>query len=133
MTGGPCWRCQNVTIVTPMLLRVLINLFWPHGYSVNDGVNKTSYLNTDFVLTFSTVDHITTDLKKVGRGAYLYKIDVSRAFHHIKLDPHDYDLLGLKWDGSFYDVTYLSFGIRHGTQIFSIQLTLYVTYCNVIS
>ena len=84
---------------------------------MNAGVDKNSYLNTDFILTFPTVDHITAELRKVGRGVHLYKIDVSRAFHHIKLDPHDYDL-GLKWDDAFYMDTCLPFGSRLGMQIF---------------
>ena len=55
---------------------------------------------TDFNLTFPTVDNITDMLKCLGKGAHLYKIDVSRAFRHIKMDPSDYD-----------------YGTRHGTQI----------------
>ena len=40
------------------------------------------------------------------------------AFRHVKIDPFDYDLLGLKWrDVTFFD-TCLPFGSRHGMQIF---------------
>ena len=63
-------------------------LSWPKDYSVNAGVDK-NYLGTNFVLTDT--------VKKVGRGAHMYKIDVSRAFHQVRLDPHNYDLLGLNW------------------------------------
>ena len=38
---------------------VIVDLSWPRGASVNDGVDKDSYLATDFSLTFPTVDHIT--------------------------------------------------------------------------
>ena len=68
-------------------------------------------------MTFPTVDHITHELKKLGRGAHIFKIDISRAFRHIKVDPADYDLLGLYWNGHYLD-TCLPFGSRHGTQIF---------------
>ena len=44
-------------------------------------------------------------------------MDVSRAFRHVKVDPGDYDLLGLEWDGTYVD-TCLPFGTRHGSQIF---------------
>ena len=98
--------------------RVIIDLSWPSDASVNLGVDKNSYLASNFILTFPTVDDITNALKGVGTGAHLYKVDVSRAFRHVKLDPFDYDLLGLKWrDVTFYD-TCLPFGTRHGTQIF---------------
>ena len=77
--------------------RVIIDLSWPKGASVNGGIHKDSYLATDFCLTFPTVDHITQEVKKLGRGCHIYKVDVSRAFRHVKLDPRDYDLSGLRW------------------------------------
>ena len=98
--------------------RVIIDLSWPKGASVNHGVDKNSYMGTDFILTFPTVDHITEKLKQVGPFARLYKIDISRAFRHVRMDPYDYDLLGLYWnDRSYIDLS-LPFGLRHGAQIF---------------
>ena len=97
--------------------RVIIDLSWPLGASVNAGIDKDTYLGTPLALTFPTVDVITTELKRLGRGAHLYKIDVSRAFRHVRIDPGDYDLLGLHWRDAYVD-TYLPFGTRHGSQIF---------------
>ena len=39
--------------------RVIIDLSWPHGSSVNDLVCSDAYLITHFSLTFPTVDTIT--------------------------------------------------------------------------
>ena len=75
--------------------RVIIDLSWPLGASVNSGIDKNTYLDAPFTLTFPTVDNITSELKHLGRCALLYKIDVSCAFRHVKVDPGDYDLLGL--------------------------------------
>ena len=97
--------------------RVIIDLSWPLGASVNAGIDKDNYLGSPFALTFPTVDVITGELKRLGRGALLYKIDVSRAFCHVRIDPGDYDLLGLHWHDSYVD-TCLPFGTRHGSQIF---------------
>ena len=97
--------------------RVIIDLSWPHGASVNSGIDKDTYLDSAFTLTFSTVDHITSELKRLGRGALLYKIDVSRAFRHVRIDPGDYDLSGLQWRDAYID-TCLPFGTRHRSQIF---------------
>ena len=82
---------------------VIINLSWSIGASVNAGIDKTSYLGSTFSLTFPMVDDITRQLKSIGCGALLYKGDVSRAFRHIKIDPGDYDLLGLEWQGVYVD------------------------------
>ena len=45
------------------------------------------------------------------------KIDIKRAFRHVKLDPRDYDLLGLRHNGWFLD-TCLLFGCHHGSVLF---------------
>ena len=47
----------------------------------------------------------------------MYKIDISRAFRHIKVDPLDYDLLGLSWHHIYVD-TCILFGTKHGSHIF---------------
>ena len=97
--------------------RVIIDLSWPLGASVNSGIDKDTYLGSPFALTFPTVDVITEELKRLGRGALLYKIDVSRAFRHVRIDPGDYDLLGLHWRDAYMD-TCLPFGTRYRSQIF---------------
>ena len=38
--------------------RVIVDLSWLLGNSVNDAVKSESYLGTDFVLTLPTIDHI---------------------------------------------------------------------------
>ena len=97
--------------------RVIVDLSWPLGCSVNGEIDKNSYLGTDFSLHLPTIDHITEQLQKLGKGCHLYKIDISRAFRHIKVDPMDYDLLGLLWHNVYVDMCVL-FGSRHGSQIF---------------
>ena len=97
--------------------RVIIDLSWPKNNSVNAGVDKNSYLGSEFSLTFPTIDDITKELVKIGPGCHIYKVDISRAFRHLKIDPLDYDLLGLCWDATYVD-TCLPFGSRHGSQNF---------------
>ena len=82
--------------------RVIIDLSWPKDASVNLGVDKNSYMATNFALMFPTVDNITDALREVGTGEHLFKIDISHAFRHIKTDPFDFDLLGLKWRTSIH-------------------------------
>ena len=98
-------------------LHVITDLSWPQGASVNSGINKNTYLDSQFDLTFLSVDDITNEVKCLGRGALLYKVDVSCAFRHVKVDPGDYDLLGLEWNGTYVD-TCLPFGTWHRSQIF---------------
>ena len=98
--------------------RVIIDLSWPRDNSVNSGIDKDSYLGTEFNLTFPTIHHIVNEVKQAGRGCHVFKVDVSRAFRHVKVDPGDLDLLGLEWKGASYLDTCVPFGMRHGMQIF---------------
>ena len=84
--------------------RVIIDLSWLLGASVNSGIDKNMHLDAPFTLTFPTVDDIVSEFKHLRHGALLYKIGVSRAFHHVKVDPGAYDLLGLHWHHAYVNV-----------------------------
>ena len=47
----------------------------------------------------------------------LYKVDIERAFCHVKVDPADFRFLGIFQGAYFYD-TALAFGFRHGSTFF---------------
>ena len=92
--------------------RVIVDLSWPVGQSVNDGVAKDRYLNTYFDLNYPSVDNIVDKLKKLGDSALLFLIHISRAFRHLRIDPGDLDLLRLKHDSYYVNGT-LAFGFQH--------------------
>ena len=52
--------------------RVIIDLSWPLGSSVNSGVSSDKYLNTDFVLTYSSIGNITDQVLQLGRGCKIF-------------------------------------------------------------
>ena len=97
--------------------RVIIDLSWPIGHSVNSGVTSDHYLGTDFILTYPSVDNLTNEVLKLGKGSKIFKVDISRAFRHVPIDPGDLDLLGLYWENYFLDFS-LPFGYKHGSSIF---------------
>ena len=69
--------------------RVIVDLSWPHGSSVNDSICNDSYMGSVFKLKFPTVDNITERVQKLKGNCSLYKIDLQRTFCHLKLDPKD--------------------------------------------
>ena len=75
--------------------QTILDLSLPKGTLVNDGVTPDVYLDTCFKLTYPSLDNITQKLNKLGPGAMLCKVDVSRAFRHIRIDPGDIDLLDI--------------------------------------
>ena len=98
--------------------RTIMDLSWPKGASVNDEVNKGIYLGTSYTLHYPSVDNITDTLRRLGPGAKPFKIDISRAFRHLRVDPADIDLLGLQVDQRhFLDVS-TPFEYRNGSQFF---------------
>ena len=52
-----------------------------------------------------SIDNITDAFVKLGPGAMIYKVDVNHAFRHIRIDPRDIDLLGLRHTDTFIDIT----------------------------
>ena len=101
-----------------MKKRTIMDLSWPRGLSVNQGVNKDKYLNTPYVLNYPSVDDITASLCRLGPAAQLFKIDISRAFRQIKIDPGDIDLLDLQFNSQYFIDLSVPFGYRHGSKIF---------------
>ena len=97
--------------------RVIIDLSWLLGNSVNSGVTPDKYLDTDFVLTYPSIDNITDQVLHLGRGCKIFKVDISRAFCHVPIYPRDLDLLGLHWGSYFLDFS-LPFRFKHRSSIF---------------
>ena len=79
-----------------------MDLSWPKGLSVNNGDDKDKYLNIPYTLNYPSVDNITASLCKLGPAAQLFKIDKSRAFHQIKVDPGDIDVLGMQLNDQYF-------------------------------
>ena len=56
--------------------RVIVDLSWPDGTSVNDGIPTDSFLGTPITLTYPTVDTIVDFVITHGRGCLLFKRDL---------------------------------------------------------
>ena len=99
--------------------RAIIDLSFPKGSSVNDGVAKNFYLGTEFQMHYPSVDSIIRTLKNLGPSAKIFKVDISRAFRQLKVDPGDIDLLGLQHRDQLYLDLSVPFGYRLGSFFFS--------------
>ena len=99
--------------------RTIFDLSFPKGYSVNNGVLKDSYLGKEFQMHYPTVDTIVNTLNNLGPGANIFKVDISRAFCHLRIDPGDIDVLALQHRDKLYIDLSLPFGYRLGAFFFS--------------
>ena len=92
--------------------RIIVDLSWPAGTSVNDGISSCSYLGEDISLTYPTVDNIASLIWSTGVGCLIYKRDLKRAYRQFPVDPRDYPLLGYCWNHSLYFDVVLPMGLR---------------------
>ena len=90
--------------------RVILNMSFPMGTSVNHGIDKDKYLGVPIELAYLTVDAFASMVKMVGPGALVYKWDLCRAYRQIWTDPFDVPYQGFYWQGVFYFDTVLVMG-----------------------
>ena len=100
--------------------RVILDLSYPHGHSVNSHVDKSKFDESAFVLKFPNIDHITEDIVNCTEECALFKIDVARAFRNLRVDPCDSLMLGIQWMGQYYADLAVAFGWTHKSGAFQL-------------
>ena len=81
--------------------RIILNLSHPQGRSLNDNVDKARFYNRHFSLKLVSVDDIVQE-SLAFNNPLIFKIDVSRAFRNLRVDPVDILKLCIIWHGSLY-------------------------------
>ena len=92
--------------------RVIVDLSFPEGASVNAGIDKDIYLGQPIRLRLPTVDDLVTLVKLKGRGCALAKRDLRQAYRQFPVDPGDWHLLAYSWRGKTYIDRVLPMGLR---------------------
>ena len=69
--------------------RVIVDLSWPCGTSVNDGVPRDLFLDKPISLSYPTVDSIVDAVISLGPGCLLYKRDLQKAYRQFPVDPKE--------------------------------------------
>ena len=95
----PVFRLSPLGIVpkkTPGDFRMIHHLSYPKGKSVNDGISPEHSS-----VQYANIDQAIKRIKQSG-GSYLAKTDIKRAFRILPINPQDYHLLGMKWNGQYY-------------------------------
>ena len=92
--------------------RLILNLSYPEGDSINEGIHKDQYLDIDEKMWLPSIDQLAQKIRELGPGCKIFKFDLKRGYRQIFLDPKDVNLVGFKFDGEwFFDCT-LSMGSR---------------------
>ena len=107
--------------------RVVVDLSFPVGSSVNDGIPKDTYLDKPFTLRLPGIDALVDIIRALGAGCWLFKKDLSRAYRQLRIDPRDYHLLGLLHHNNLYFDVAPPFGLRSAAMMCQ-RTTSAVTY-----
>ena len=69
--------------------RIILDLSFPHGQSLNDQVDKEQFDNSQFLLKFSSVDDIVDEICRHGNNVTIAMINMAQAFRNLRVDPAD--------------------------------------------
>ena len=97
--------------------RVIVDLLFG-DYSVNKATDRDVYDSSPFMLKLPVLDALIPELEKLGPEARLFKVDISRTFRNVRIDPGDAIHLGIRWNNQYFLDQNLPFGAVHGTAIF---------------
>ena len=100
---------------TPGKWRIITDLSFPTGGSVNDGIDPLLCS-----LSYVSVDEVAAIAAGLGRGALLAKIDIESAYRLVPVHPDDRYLLGVRWKGKIVVDGMLPFGLRSAPKIFTL-------------
>jgi hypothetical protein len=81
---------------------------------VNGGTPLEVYMDEPYKLSLPTVDDFAQVLATYGRGSYMWTMDLRRAFRQIRIDPLDWPLICIRWQGAYFIDISVAFGVRHG-------------------
>lgn len=115
-----CWWEVPKKRLTPVKWRIITDLSWHAGRSVNDRKPKDS-----FICTYDTIDKAIAHLKSAGKSAFMIKLDLSDGFRHVLVITtagNCWVLLGLEIYETLYTAyfidTFLPFGLRSSPSLF---------------
>ena len=94
--------------------RLIVDLSYPKGSSVNDGIAKA-----DSSMVYSSIEDAARLILGLGKSALLAKIDVASAFRIIPVHPADRYLLGMQWKNKVFIDNQLPFGLRSAPLLFN--------------
>ena len=92
--------------------RVIVDLSWPIGRSVNANIPIDMYEGVPATMKLPTPMDLAQAIITAPPTAHLFSLDLSRAYRQLRVDPQEWPLLGLTWNKQYYFDLSLAFGGR---------------------
>ena len=99
---------------TPGKWRLITDLSYPPGLSVNDGIDKNLCS-----MSYITVDMIADIVASFGPASLMAKVDIQSAYRLIPVHPDDRPFLAVQWQGDVFCDAMLPFGLRSAPKLFN--------------
>lgn len=99
---------------TPGKWRLILDLSYPEGASVNDGIHSENCS-----IKYLKIEEVAQALLNSGPGTAMAKIDIQSAYRIVPVAPADRHLLGMAWQGRVYVDAVLPFGLRSAPIVFN--------------
>ncbi|XP_057300932.1 uncharacterized protein LOC130635586 [Hydractinia symbiolongicarpus] len=94
--------------------RMITDLSFPVGGSVNDGVSFENY-----TVSYVGLSAAIKKILKFNQGCLMAKFDLQRAYRLLPIKENERNLLVFKWNGFYYVDLALPFGARSAPRIFT--------------
>ena len=106
-----CCPLQTVPKRGSSTWQVVMDLSFPLGCSVNDGVPQDTYLGKYYKLQLPGIDRLDQFILEKGHHCLVFKKNLRWAYRQFPIDSKDYHLLGFRYQGKFYFDTRCPFGL----------------------
>lgn len=97
--------------------RLIVDFSSPHDDSRNPSINELIDKKAHS-LSYVTIDDAIKLIHLLGRGCMLMKTDICDAYKICPVNPNQWKLQCIKWEGLYYVYTKLCFGSRSSPKIF---------------
>ena len=110
---SPLQSVEKKVADDPLARRIVVDLSYPDGTSVYDGIPKDLYLGQDYQLRYPSVDNLIKQIQTHGPGCLIFKVDLARAFRQLLfMCPGDIGKCAFGWRGHIYLDIAFPFGLR---------------------
>ena len=91
---------------------IILDLSYPFGASVNDGIDKDFYCREHVCQMYPTIDTLAARVAQIGVDCRMWKKEFSRFFRQLPLYPCDYSLIGMHWRNMLFFDKSIPMGLR---------------------
>ena len=92
--------------------RLVLDLSFPPGNAINDGIDKDWYQGVEEKLQLPSIDSLVEKIIKLGPGCKVFKVDLERCYKQFFICPGDINLVAFHLDELIYIDCTLSMGSR---------------------